>query len=116
MNVAKKLNIVSTYVVQLYMAGNIDDAKRLLRQECYPPNAGLCVTIEPTTFIYAGGEENGFVVGFANYPRFPSEPEILYTRAKAIALRLIPALCQWTAMLVAPNQTEWITVKPRPAL
>lgn len=103
---------VSTYTVRLYMAGDIAEAKRLLRAECYPPNEGLCVTVEPTTFIYTGGEEAGFVVGFVNYPRFPSTPDALFQRARAIAERLIPALCQWAALLIAPDRTEWINTRP----
>lgn len=101
-----------TYTVRLYMAGDIDHAKQLLRAECYPPNEGLCVTMEPTTFIYSGGEEQGFVVGFVNYPRFPTPPDALYARAKAIAENLIPALSQWSALLVAPDKTEWINGRP----
>lgn len=103
---------VPTYAVRLYMAGEISEAKRALRRECYPPNEGLCVTIEPTTFIYTGGEEAGFVVGFVNYPRFPSEPQELWSRAKGIALRLVPELCQWSALLVAPDRSEWINCRP----
>lgn len=106
------MTTVPTYTVRLYMAGDIEQAKRLLRAECYPPNDGLCVTIEPTTFIYTGGEESGFVVGFVNYPRFPSEPEKLLARARGIAERLIPALCQWSALLVASDVTEWINRRP----
>lgn len=40
---------VETFIVRLYMGGNIEQAKQVLRRECYPPNEGLCVTIEPTT-------------------------------------------------------------------
>ncbi len=95
------------------MAGDIDAAKRFLRAECYPPNEGLCVTIEPATFIYTGGEEAGFVVGFVNYPRFPKTAEELWARAKAIAVEMVPALQQWSALLVANDVTEWIDMRPK---
>lgn len=49
---------VDTYTARIYMAGDIEQAKVFMRKECYPPNEGLCVTIEPTTFIYTGGEES----------------------------------------------------------
>lgn len=101
-----------TYTVRMYMAGDIEHAKRLLRSECYPPNDGLCVTVEPTTFIYTGGEEAGFVVCFVNYPRFPKTQDELFARAHEIAKRLIPALCQWSAMLVAPDKTVWLNNRP----
>jgi hypothetical protein len=104
-----------TFTVRLYMAGDIGHAKRLLREECYPPNKGLCVTVEPTTFIYTGGEEEGFVVGFVNYPRFPSQPADLWARAHSIAEKLIPAMYKWSALLVAPDKTEWLTCRPEGA-
>lgn len=103
---------VETYTVKLYMSGDIEHAKRILRSECYPPNEGLCVTIDPTTFIYSGGEESGFVAGFLNYPRFPTTPERLFERATAIAATLVIELCQWSALLVAPDKTEWINMRP----
>jgi hypothetical protein len=103
--------MVPTYSVSIYMAGDIAHAKQLLRAECYPPNEGLCVTVTPTTFTYTGGEESGFVVGLVNYPRFPSEPAKLWERAIVIANRLIPALCQWSALVVAPDKTEWINLR-----
>lgn len=102
------MSIVPTYAISIYMAGDVAHAKQLLRAECYPPNEGLCVTVSPTTFLYSGGEENGFVVGLVNYPRFPSDPAKLWERASSIAHRLIPALFQWSALLVAPDKTEWI--------
>lgn len=101
-----------TYTVRLYMAGDIERAKQLLRAECYPPNEGLCVTVEPTTFIYTGGEESGFVVGFVNYPRFPTKPQELVRRATGIAGRLITGLCQWSALLVCPDETVWLNARP----
>lgn len=107
-----KIESVSTYTVLLKMAGDIEHAKRILRAECYPPNDGLCVTIDPTAFIYTGGEEIGFVVGFVNYPRFPSEPDVLFARAKVIAQKLILELCQWSALLIAPDKTEWLNGRP----
>lgn len=106
------IETVATYTVRIYMAGDIDEAKRLLRRECYPPNEGLCVTVEPCTFLYTGGEEQGFVVGLVNYPRFPKTPAALWERAEKIALHLIPALCQWSALLVAPDKTAWINLRP----
>ena len=52
------------------------------------------------------------MIGFVNYPRFPSEPAALFARAKQIAERLIPALCQWSALLVAHDRTEWLNTRP----
>lgn len=101
---------VETYVVRLYMAGSLETAKEVIRKTCY--EEGLCVTIEPTTFIYTGGEESGVVVGFVNYPRYPSKPEDLLQRARTMAERLMPAMNQKSALLVASDRTEWLTKEP----
>ena len=101
---------VPTYTVRLYMAGDINSAKYILRMKCW--HVGLCVTIEPTTFIYTGGEEAGFVIGFVNYPRFPKTPSEIYERAHSMAHSLMPVLNQSTALLVATDKTVWIKIKP----
>lgn len=100
----------TTHTVAIYMAGDIDTAKRWLRRECY--ERGLCVTVMPTDFIYTGGEESGFCIGFVNYPRFPSSAEELFTRAKNIACALIVECCQKTALVVGSPHTEWVTIEP----
>lgn len=91
----------------MYLSGPIEAAKQALRTECL--REGLCVTIEPTTFIYTGGEESGFVVGLLNYPRFPTPPEVLYARARSVMLLLLEATCQHSALLVASDRSEWIS-------
>lgn len=96
-----------SFSVSIYMAGDIDTAKQALRHEVL--REGLCVTVTPTSFIYSGGEEQGFVVGLVNYPRFPSEPEQIKDRADAIADLLIEACAQWSALVVTPPLTEWRT-------
>jgi hypothetical protein len=99
-----------TYTATIYMAGDIDTAKRWLRRHCY--NHGLCVTVTPTAFIYTGGEEAGFSVGLVNYPRFPSEPDDIFERAASIARSLVAECCQTAALVVATDTTRWIKVQP----
>lgn len=101
---------VDTYTVTVYMGGDIEVAKQWLRRECY--QSGLCVTIAPTLFIYTGGDETGFAIGFVNYPRFPSEPSDIWTRAVAVAMALVVECCQKTALIVATDRSEWIQVTP----
>jgi hypothetical protein len=97
----------ATHVITLYLSGPIEVAKQALRAECL--REGLCVTIEPTTFIYTGGEEAGYRVGLLNYPRFPSEPADLEARAKVVALALLEATHQHSALMVTPGVTYWFT-------
>ena len=99
----------SSYWVRIYMSGPIEVAKQVLRAECM--REGLCVTIEPTTFIYTGGEEGGFVVGLLNYPRFPCEPAALRERARLLVSLLLAATHQHSALWMAPDMTEWVTLR-----
>jgi hypothetical protein len=98
-----------TYTVRLYLSGPVEVAKQVLREECM--REGLCVTIEPTTYIYTGGEEAGYVVGLLNYPRFPCEPDALWTRAEAVAVLLLRMTFQHSALMVAPDVSRWLTLR-----
>lgn len=100
---------VSTYYVKIFIAGPIEIAKQILREECFAE--GLCVTIEPTLYIYTGGEEVGYVVGLVNYPRFPKTEVEIYNRAYKILSTLVEKTFQKSAMLVTPNTTKFISLK-----
>lgn len=102
-----KKKTVKTFTVKLYLSGPIDVAKQILRAECL--REGLCVTIEPTTFIYTGGEEQGYVVGLLNYPRFPCSEYDLLNRARDLLHKLLDATFQHSAMLVTPHGTQWFS-------
>lgn len=99
-----------TFRVQLFISGPIEIAKQVLRAECL--REGLCVTIEPTTFIYTGGEESGYVVGLLNYPRFPVAWGVLVERARGLMTALLDATHQHSALMVTPTFTEWVTWRP----
>src|SRR3972149_477941 len=101
---------VATFTVTIHMAGDIATAKAFLRNDCY--QRGLCVTVAPETFIYSGGEEEGFSIGFVNYPRFPASPEVIRARALEIAEKLIVSCCQKTALIVDPEQTTRLQIDP----
>ena len=96
-----------TYYVRIYMSGPIDVVKQVCREECY--REGLCVTVDPTTFIYTGGEEFGVVVGLIHYPRFPSSEHHVWERANDLAINLMKRTCQHSVLLLSPTETKWIT-------
>lgn len=100
---------VETYWVKIYMAGSLEDAKRICRRYCYAN--GLCVTIEPTTYIYTGGAEDGVCVGLINYPRFPRIPEHILDTARYLAEELRVGLYQHSYCLVTPQETIWRTLR-----
>jgi hypothetical protein len=99
---------VDTFTASIYLAGDIGTARSWLRQFCYA--RGFCVTVTPSTFIYTGGEEDGLCVGL--YPRFPSTPDEVESRALEIAAGLVEACCQKTALVVTPARTTWIAIDP----
>jgi hypothetical protein len=70
---------------------------------------GLCITIEPTLYIYTGGEEIGYVVGLINYPRFPADPQDIVDRARNLMQKLLDETFQHSALLMLPEATQWIT-------
>lgn len=96
-----------TYWVRLWLAGPIEVAKQIIREECL--REGLCVTVEASTFIYTGGEEQGYVVGFLNYPKFPKTPEEIEARARDLMHKLLAGTFQHSALMMTPTTTEWIS-------
>jgi hypothetical protein len=102
-----KIKTEDTWWAKIYMSGPIGIAEQVCREECF--REGLCVTIEPTRFIYTGGEETGYVVGLINYPRFPQSREAITERAEKLALLLLERTFQHSALLMTPDQTKWYT-------
>lgn len=102
---------VHTWYAKLYLAGDIEVAKQVCREECM--RAGLCVTVEPCEYIYTGGQETGYCVGLINYPRFQSEPAPITERAKALAELIMEKTCQWSALVMTPDMTYWITSRTK---
>ena len=83
----------------------------IIREVCFA--GGICVTISPTTFIYMGGEEEGYEVGLLNYPRFPETPNILQAKARTLALRLLEGTHQHSILNVGDDKSEWISRRPQ---
>lgn len=94
----------------IFMAGDLIQAKQVCREYCFA--VGLCVTIEPTTYIYTGGEETGFRIGLINYPRFPATESDIRQRADELADLLMKGLCQHSYSIVGPRETEWFSRRP----
>lgn len=101
-----------TFWVKIFIAGPLDVAKQVCRKECM--REGLCVTVEPTTYIYTGGEEAGVVVGLVNYPRFPSTPAKILKRAEHLAYLLLNEMHQNSVMIQHPTETTWYSRRTDP--
>lgn len=94
-----------SYWVKIYIAGPIEVAKQIIRREA--KKQGMCVTIEPTTYVYTGGEEVGYVVGFINYPRFPASPAAIWGKAEHLANILRDETYQSSYTIMDPTKVIW---------
>lgn len=100
-----KIVKASTVIVSIFIAGDLEQAKQVCREWCM--EVGDCVTVEPISYIYTGGEEVGVRIGFINYPRLPSDETNIVERATRLAMRLMEKLCQLSFSVVAPSETIW---------
>jgi len=64
-----------------------------------------CVTITPTKFKYVCGGENGFVVGWISYPRFPRKRKEIRNRAFVLAEKLMTKLNQYRVTITTPRKS-----------
>ena len=101
---------VETFTAQIYMAGEIDTARAVLRS--YVNVIGLCVTLEPVEFIYTGGLETGIRVGLINYPKYPKVPLDIRAQALDLARWLREQLCQHSFSVVMSDETVWDSLRP----
>lgn len=101
------MNQVTTIRFDIFIGGDLAQVKQACREYCF--SEGLCVTIEPVTFIYTGGEEEGVRVGIINYPRFPSTYNLLRETATNLAQKIMERCCQNSYSIVGPDTTEWFT-------
>ena len=101
--------IETTCVVKIFLAGDISTIKQVCRKYC--KEVGLCVTINPTLFIYTGGEEFGAEIGLLNYPRFPDSAEGITNKALTLAVQCRDAAYQHSFLVVTPEQTIYNTTR-----
>lgn len=101
---------VETYHVQIFIAGSAADIEDQCRTYC--DEVGFCVSVTPTTYVYTGGEETGYIIGLINYPRFPSTPERIWQHAETLASRLRLEAGQDSYTIQAPDRTVWYSHRP----
>lgn len=104
-----KMVDAQTVEVKIYIAGDLRKAKRVCREFC--DEVGLCVTVSSTTYVYTGGEEKGVVIGFINYPRFPSNEMDIFGTAMALGYKLREELDQESFSVVSPRVTRWVSFR-----
>ena len=92
-----------TYWARIYIAGDVADAKKIIRK--YVWEEGLCVTITPLDYIYTGGEEAGMMVELINYPRFPAKSSKIAEIAVDLGMTLMQKLYQRSFSVMTPDDT-----------
>lgn len=95
-----------TFWAEICIAGDVNDARRACREFC---EEGLCVTIDPTDYIYTGGNQTGVRVRLINYPRFPSSPNSILGKAERLAQLLQARLFQDSYTIVTPLRSYFYT-------
>jgi hypothetical protein len=81
----------------------ISEVKEICQEYCN--TIGLCVTVTSTHFIYKNGNEDGCFIGLINYPRFPSLPEDIVTKAINLATILKERLNQLRVSVICSDMT-----------
>jgi len=99
----------AAYSVSIHSSGPREEIKNVCRAEC--SREGLCVTVEPTLFIYTGGEEQGAKVGLISYPRYPRNPSEVWERAASLAEQLLTKCYQRSILLTDGTKTKLITIR-----
>jgi len=102
-----------TVTVDLWIARPKDDFKATGMMHClqeYVNKVGLCVSITKTDFMYSGGWEQGWRIGFRNYPRFPSDPMELLAHAERVGKGMAEMGDQGSFMIEeVGGSTYWLT-------
>jgi len=106
------MKVTETFNVQIWVGLRIgySDKNHSLNKvrficDRYVNEIKQCVTITPTEYHYVDGNEDGAIIGFINYPRFPKEGDEIIDRAFALAEKLMVGLDQKRVSVVTPFQT-----------
>jgi hypothetical protein len=105
MNQFKRHLSAPSSFAKIYIAGPIDVIKQTCRHWCKKNPS--CVNVSETFFIYCGGEENGAIVEFLNYPKFSSTPKEIFFKAKALGFELKESTAQDSFLITTPDYTHW---------
>jgi hypothetical protein len=92
---------IQSWWAHIYVGGDINTAQAKCRELCFPD--GLCVTIEPVEYYYAGGSESGYRIGLIQYPPFPESEDDLYDNAVIVGRSVAEANYQWSFTIVTPH-------------
>ena len=70
-----------------------------------------CITVTPTKFKYVGGVEDGAIIGWISYPRFPRKRKEIRKRALGLAEKLMYELNQYRVTVTTPFKSYMLENK-----
>lgn len=91
----------------IYIGGDLQVTEMTCRNSCFPH--GLCVTVEPVKYIFAGGTEDGTRIGMIQYPPFPESESDLLNKAIAVGKAVAEANYQWSFTIVTPTTNVFLS-------
>ncbi len=98
---------ISGYWANVFVAGDLRVSELALREICFPQ--GLCATIEPTKYVFAGGTEDGVRVGLIQYPPFPEEESKILEKAILVGRKIAEANFQWSYSVITPVKNYYFS-------
>lgn len=103
------VKVEKSFPITIHIGGKYSQAQKILQKYCN--EVGFCVTMNTVHYIYKDGIEFGIQVGLINYPRFPSDPATLTTKAIEIAELLRVGLNQESFSVETPVETIWYSYR-----
>lgn len=107
-----KFKIMQTdaYKVEIFIGGDYNKAADIC--EAYCTDVGLCVTVDPTMYVYRGGRCLGVRIGLINYARFPREAWDVWCDAEVLADKLLDGLDQGSYTIQDRTKSVFYTRRP----
>lgn len=99
-----------TFWARIYISGPLHAIEQVCR-DFFLNDTECCATVDPTKFIYTGGEQAGAVIQLINYPRFPSTPTLVQETAERLSKKLLLATHQISALVMTPHETIYYSIK-----
>ena len=103
------VKVEKSFPITIHIAGKYPTAEKILKKYC--DEVGFCVTLKMVEYIYKNGTEHGLSIGLINYPRFPSDPATLTSKAIEIAELLREGLKQESFSVETPVETIWYSYR-----
>lgn len=97
-------NTAKSFFATIHIAGSITSAKNLCRHWAM---RGACVQIEPCSYVYTGGTEEGMTVRIMQYPRFQRPEQEIMEMAEELGKYLAQELCQISFSIETPYNTTY---------